>query len=134
MTSHLALLEFRLVIPGKPESFRAAHANRYKLRVRRAAEGLFASPLTGRIDVLIDYVHVRPRRMDMDNISKCILDALTGTAYVNDVQVTLQSSADHDLSKPVRLAGCIDLVKPLAEHAEYVFVRIRDKELPRNAN
>ena len=126
--------EFRLVVPGKPESFRSTRAQRYKRRVQEVAESLFASPLTGRLDVLIDYFHLRRRRMDMDNISKCILDALTGTAYADDVQVALQSSVDHDLSAPLRISGCVDLVKPLAEHEEYVFIRIRDREKPQQPN
>jgi Holliday junction resolvase RusA-like endonuclease len=123
----LSTPEFRLVVPGKPESFRAERAEHYKRRVQEVAVSLFASPLTGRLDVLIDYFHLRRRRMDMDNIAKCILDALTGIAYADDVQVALQSSVDHDLSTLVRISGCIDLVKPLAEHEEYVFIRIRDR-------
>ena len=126
--------EFRLVVPGKPESFRAVRAERYKRRVQEVAKSLFVSPLTGQLDVLIDYFHLRRRRMDMDNIAKCILDALTGTAYSDDVQVALQSSVAHDLSEPVHISGCVDLVKPLAEHAEYVFIRIRHRKNPRQSD
>lgn len=70
--------------------------------------------------------------MDMDNIAKCILDALTGIAYSDDVQVDLQSSTDHDLSTMIRISGSVDMVKPLAKHEEYVFIRIREKRKGRS--
>jgi Holliday junction resolvase RusA-like endonuclease len=128
MTHILTTPEFRCVVPGKPESFRSRRAGHYKREIQKAAAGLFTSPLRGQLDVLIDYFHLRHRRMDMDNIAKCILDALTGVAYTDDVQVALQSSVDHDLSSRVTIWGCIDLVKPLAEHGEYVFIRLRPRE------
>jgi hypothetical protein len=65
--------------------------------------------------------------MDMDNVSKCILDALNGLAYADDKQVGLHKATDHDLSQWVSLSDSVDLVKPLAEHDEYIIVRIRKK-------
>ena len=131
MRSYLNIPEFRLVVPGKPESFRTKRAVSYKKRVRQMAQNVFALPLLGRVHVFLDYFHTRRRRMDMDNLSKCILDALTGVAYLDDRQVFLQSSVDHDLTSVTRISGCVDLVKPLADFEEYVFVRIRDQEKPR---
>ena len=62
----------------------------------------------------------------MDNISKCILDALNGLAYVDDWQVTVQSSSAHDLAELAHLPeGPVDLVKPLQKYTQYLFVRIR---------
>jgi hypothetical protein len=64
--------------------------------------------------------------MDMDNIAKCVLDAMNGVAYVDDRQVLHQYSRAYDLSEPFWLSGGpVDLIKPLARHAEYIFVRIR---------
>jgi hypothetical protein len=62
----------------------------------------------------------------MDNVAKCVLDALNGVAYIDDQLATLQSARAHDLRKRVQIAdGPVDLVKPLRDHAEYLFVRIR---------
>jgi len=63
----------------------------------------------------------------MDNVSKCILDALNGLAYADDRQVGLHKGTDHDLRQWVSLSDSVDLIKPLAEHDEYVIVRIRKK-------
>ena len=121
-------LEYRVVIPGRPESFRSKKALAYKQAVRRFARQVLATPLPWEeLDVRIDYFHAGRRRFDMDNIAKCILDALNGVGYVDDVRVRLQSSEAHCLLGPVSLpAGPLDLVKPLRDHDEYVFVRVRD--------
>jgi hypothetical protein len=97
------------------------------MRVRAKAREVFTNPLTeNRLDVYMDYFHVKPRRPDMDNIAKCVLDALTGLAYVDDAQVYVQSAKDHWLELPVSISGGpVDLVKPLREYTDYLFVRIR---------
>lgn len=64
--------------------------------------------------------------MDMDNIAKCILDALNGVAYVDDRQVALQASRAHDLSRVVRIVDTVDIVKPLLKHEQYTFVRVEE--------
>ena len=119
--------EYRIIVPGKPESFRTRRSGEYKRKVQHAARQLFSHPLKGPVRVIIDYFHVRKRRMDMDNVSKCILDALNGLAYADDRQVGLHKGTDHDLRQWVSLSDSVDLIKPLAEHDEYVIVRIRKK-------
>lgn len=67
--------------------------------------------------------------MDMDNVAKCVLDALNGVAYVDDKQVRVQSAKAYLLRSPVEIwDGPVDLIKPLSKYEEYVFIRVR---LPR---
>jgi len=62
----------------------------------------------------------------MDNIAKCVLDGMNGVAYADDRQVIHQYSRAYDLTEPFWLSdGPIDLIKPLARHTEYLFVRVR---------
>ena len=120
--------EYRFVVPGKAVSFRSHRAEEYKRKVRESARGLFKGPRKGSLDVRLDYFHTTGRRMDMDNISKCVLDSLTGLAYVDDQQVVLQSSVAHDLTTDVQIAdGPVDLVKPLQFYSDYLFVRLRPR-------
>lgn len=107
-----------MVIPGEAISSRSQKANSYKSRVRAEAREVFTKPLTeDRLEVYMDY---------MDNIAKCVLDALTGLAYVDDAQVHAQLAKDHWLESPVSISGGpVDLVKPLREYKDYLFVRIR---------
>lgn len=123
--------EYRFVIPGKAESFRSKKANAYKKYVRKIAKKVFRSkPIKCQADVIIDYFHATPRRMDMDNVSKCIMDAMNGVAYADDVQVRYQTSGAHNLNMPISLErGPLDLIKPLKDNNEYVFVRIREIEI-----
>jgi len=121
-------LERRFVVPGRAFSFRSPRAASYKRKVRREATGaLRRDPPSTELDVFIDYFHLGERRMDMDNIAKCILDALNGVAYVDDRQVRRQSSHAHDLTRRFTLSrGPVDLIKPLASHDQYVVVRVRE--------
>ena len=116
-----------MVIPGEAISFRSQKAKSYKRRVRAKAREVFTKPLTeDRLEVYINYFRVSHRRPDMDNIAKCVLDALTGLAYADDAQVYVQSAKDHWLESPVSISrGPVDLVKPLREYTDYLFVRIR---------
>lgn len=63
----------------------------------------------------------------MDNVAKCILDALNGLAYHDDAQVRIESSTAYSLHEPVCIpGGPVDIVKPLAQYDEYIFIRIRE--------
>ncbi len=119
--------EYRFVIPGKAESFRSPSAMAYRERIREIAKALFPEPTPKtRVVVWLDYFHTKRRRFDMDNVAKCVLDALTGLAYVDDRQVTEQLSQAHDLRHVIRIpGGPLDLVKPLVKYETYLFVRVR---------
>lgn len=119
--------EYRFVIPGKAESFRSPNAMAYRNRLREIAARLFPAPdASVRVVIWLDYFHSEERRFDMDNVAKCVLDALTGLAYDDDKQVIEQLSQAHDIRHVVRLpGGPLDLVKPLVELDTYLFVRVR---------
>ena len=123
-----SITEYRVVVPGRAVSFRSRKARAYKDLVRNMAQSIFPVPLSERsVEVRIDYFHTTRRRVDMDNVAKCVMDALNGMAYLDDRQAKLQSSNAHYLQAPVRIyGGPIDLIKPLNEHEEYVFIRVRD--------
>lgn len=119
--------EYRFFVPGKAESFRSPKATLYKRKVRREARRVLKKPLQGfELNVILDYFHIAARRFDMDNVAKCVLDALNGIAYEDDRAVRWQTSASHFVGEPLLIpGGPIDLVKPLKQHDVYLFVRIR---------
>lgn len=121
--------EYRFVVPGQAISFRSRRAKKYKQLVRRIAKDVLPERLIGQfIEVYMDYFHSRPRRLDMDNVAKCILDALNGVAYVDDKQVRMQSAKAYLLRSPVEIwGGPVDLIKPLSKYEEYVFIRVRSR-------
>jgi len=119
--------ELRFVVPGVAVSFRSPASAEYKRRIRKAARpvfrrwGAFAS-----CQVRIDYFHETPRRFDVDNVLKCVLDALNGLAYKDDRVVTEAPPRAHDLRGMVHLPdGPLDLIKPLRRYRDYLFVRVR---------
>ena len=118
--------EYRFMVPGPPVSFRSPKAKAYKAKIRGIAKTLFDGPATREVEVRLDYFHRGRRPFDMDNVAKCVLDALTGIAYGDDQQVRLQVATGHRYDRAVSLAGVpVDIIKPLREHPEYLFVRIR---------
>ena len=97
--------EHRIVIPGKAVSFRSPKSGAYKNLIQDAARRIFAKPIEGDIvEVRLNYFHLSPRRMDMDNIAKCVLDALNGIAYVDDRQVRLQAAEAYSLTSAIYIA------------------------------
>lgn len=119
-------VQYQFVVPGRAISFRSPKAKLYKAAVARAAEPVLPGvPKDVLVEVRLDYFHMSPRRFDMDNVAKCVLDALNGCAYTDDRLVRLQSSRAHDITNRVDIRGPVDLVKPLKSHRDYLFVRIR---------
>lgn len=119
--------EYRFVVGGPAVSFRSPRARAYKRRVRRAGRrSLPATPIDTPVELRIDYFHRDRRRVDMDNVAKCVLDALNGVAYIDDRLASVQSATAYDLRRVVRIhGGPVDLVKPMRKHDDYLFVRIR---------
>ena len=99
----------------------------YKASVRRYLPSrLRQRPLRAECEVRLDYFHSSVRRFDMDNVAKCVLDAMNGIAYTDDRLARLQSATAHDLSRRFTLSGGpVDLVKPLRKHLDYLLVRVR---------
>ena len=70
-------------------------ARRYKAAVAEIARTLALLPLTGRVRATINAY--RPRKTgDLDNISKVLLDALSGWAWLDDSQVVELHLYRHD--------------------------------------
>lgn len=119
--------EYRIVIPGRAKSFRSKDAAAYKQEIHRVAKAALPERLSGRaIEVRLDYFHTGRRRPDMDNITKCVLDGLTGVAYADDRQVRVATAVAHFLGDIVQIyGGPVDLIKPLEQHDQYLFIRMR---------
>ncbi len=120
--------EYRIVILGKAVSFRSSKSADYKAKIQEVAKRIFDKPIIGDfVEVRLDYFHMKRRRMDMDNIAKCVLDALNGIAYKDDRQVKLQAAIAYSLASVVFIQqGVVNLVKPLAQYEEYLFIRVRN--------
>ena len=120
-------IEYRIVVPGRAVSFRSPNASTYKDRVRCLGLVVFRRPLDGdRLVFLIDYFHRHRRRFDMDNVAKAVMDALTGVAYGDDIQVGSVTARAHFVGDILKIQrGPADLIKPLADYSEYLFVRVR---------
>jgi Holliday junction resolvase RusA-like endonuclease len=89
-------------------------------------------PLTSELKaVIINFYALNEPSVDIDNMSKPILDALQGIAYVNDRQI-IQAEITH-----ARLGGAYQIggrrliiVNALQAQAEFVYVSIEDSENP----
>jgi Holliday junction resolvase RusA-like endonuclease len=119
--------EYRIVVPGRAISFRSPLAKAYKRTVRKIARRAFSHPASNqKVHIFVDYFHTKRRRVDVDNVAKCIMDALSGVVYVDDRQVRIEKTSSHSLQSIVHISGGpVDLVKPLKALSEYVFVRVR---------
>ena len=127
MRESIKKLEYRLVIPGKPESFRSKKSKDFKTKISSIAKTVISKPIESGVEIYADYFYKRNRKMDMDNISKNILDALTGIAYKDDREVKSQKSRAHNLKKNLRITDLpLDSIKPLKKFDEYIFLRIRE--------
>jgi Holliday junction resolvase RusA-like endonuclease len=127
MTTLIKALEYRLAVPGKPESFRSRKSKDFREKIKKYAELIIHEPIIKGVEVYVDYFHRRNRKMDMDNISKNVLDALNGIAYKDDRQVKNQNSRAHDIRNIITITDLpLDAVKPLKEWDEYIFIRIRE--------
>ena len=62
----------------------------------------------------------------MDNVAKCVLDALNKVAYNDDKQVRVQKSNAYSIDKVINIKGeAIDIIEPLRKYKEYIYIRIR---------
>src|SRR5205814_500998 len=113
--------EYRFVVPGRAISFRSPLASAYKTRIAEISSEVISSPIAVPVEVRIDYFHSRRRRVDVDNVTKAVLDGMNGIAYLDDRLATYAHTRAHRLDDVLFLPeGPIDLIKPLASFSEYV--------------
>jgi len=101
-----------ITVPGIPvakQSFRYAKHHGYidprvtawQQEVAATARLAFDKPYTGWLSVTLVFVMPNKRRVDVDNLSKNVLDALKGIAYADDSQVLrLCASKRFDKDEP----------------------------------
>jgi len=123
-------IEYLVIVPGKARSFRSHYAKIYQDRVRKAAREVVTAMLhSDDIDLKVDYFYRGNRNLDMDNITKNVMDALTDVAYLDDKLVKTQNSNAHKVDEVVHVSREVfDIFKPLANHKEYLVIRIRSKD------
>jgi crossover junction endodeoxyribonuclease RusA len=80
----------------------APAARAYKKSVRLRLLG-HIKPTTGRVDLTVRLFPPDKRRRDIDNILKCLLDALQGSIYENDSQVWHLDLTRREPARPGRV-------------------------------
>lgn len=123
-------IEYLVIVPGRARSFRSHYAKEYRDRVREAAQKVITEMFhTNDIDLKIDYFYRGNRNVDMDNITKNVMDALTNIAYPDDRLVKTQNSRAHKVDEIVYIKREVfDIFKPLANYEEYLTIRIRSRD------
>ena len=92
-----------LLYKGPPRSYNAHSRSRFQDRLRKDSKRLVFPPEPMRSPSLyskVFYFHRGKRDIDADNISKPVLDALRGVAFIDDAQVCWRLSAKVDVSRP----------------------------------
>lgn len=73
-------------------------------------------PIEGPVMMWIDFYLTRPEQGDVDNMAKCVLDALNLTAYADDRQVVdLRCTKRHSDTPRTEVALCSAYPSPAAE-------------------
>jgi hypothetical protein len=124
----MALL-FDFCVDGPPLSQQASAASkqRWKAKVRAAAEVLWPTgnpAMLDQISARITYYH-DGKTLDVDNMSKPILDALCGLIYGDDAQISDASQRRRDINGSFRVRNISPhLAKAFATGTEFVHVEI----------
>lgn len=87
----------------EPRTNRAGKNMSYQRGLQRAFETAYpdTDALGGDLYAASYYFHRRRTQIDADNLSKPILDALSGLAYEDDFQVKVRYSGTFDLQLPI---------------------------------
>jgi Holliday junction resolvase RusA-like endonuclease len=91
------LSEYNIIVLGRAYSYKAKNKS-YQSAIKHFTALKIPTPLTeSRLQVKIDYFfNMDNHRVDSDNLSKNVLDALKGVAYIDDNQVEEKISTIHD--------------------------------------
>jgi len=122
-------------IPGKPASGRAkkkaakARRTRYQNTVKATASQIFRRRIQGGVQVYFYHFH-KGHVIDLDNLEKPILDALSGIAYDDDIQVERKNTERVNLNASTTISGVTTTLIPkaLAEKKDCVVVGIKPAE------
>lgn len=122
-------LEF--VVPGPPISnqSQAAALTAWRATVGAAAKTQWtAPPLAGRLKAIIINFHTGDKPpVDVDNMSKPILDVMEGIVYGNDRQVRQAEITHVKIDAPFVFVGVSKvLVANIQAGNQFVYVRIED--------
>jgi len=110
-----------------PRSVNAKQTQKYKQGILEAFKRYCGSddPLTGDLYGVVYYFHNVPTRLDADNMSKPVWDALQKAAYRDDGAIKLRSAGIFDLrSEPIEILDLSDM--PDSVWAD--FIKMIDKE------
>ena len=115
-------MPFEFVIDGPPVSQQARRRSRVKewtKQVHNVAETRWdtASPFVGEVMVTITYLY-EGASLDVDNISKPILDALKGLVYSDDAQVSDLLCRKRDLNGDLRIQNPSSVLMETLRHSE----------------
>ena len=126
-------LEF--VVPGPPISNQQSTAQGkanlvdWRLAVVGIAQPLWVSPiLTGALKAIIINFHSGNKpSLDVDNMSKPILDVLQSIVYDNDRQIRQAQFAHLQIGAPFTIVGVSSMiVSAIQAGQQFVYVRIED--------
>jgi Holliday junction resolvase RusA-like endonuclease len=105
----------------------------WRTKIRGVAQTLWSNPApSGELKVIIlnFYVGKEPS-VDLDNMSKPILDAMQSLVYDDDRQVTQGEIAHLRVGGAYTIAGVSDVVVlAIRAGAEFVYIRIEDPVVP----
>ena len=126
-------MPFEFVIDGPPVSQQARRRSRVKewtQQVQSVAESRWETepPFVGEVMVTITYLY-EGASLDVDNISKPILDALKGLVYSDDTQVSDLICRKRDLNGDLRIQDPSLLLLKTLEHSEQFLHIIVDSTL-----
>jgi len=94
------------IVSGKAYAPRSSHVASYKDKVKQIVCQHISSPLSGNIDLRLEYVFRESKnRLDQDNLSKTYCDALEGVAYTDDNQVHHSEVTLYNMNSSFKITG-----------------------------
>jgi hypothetical protein len=129
-------MHLEYVVLGPPISNQAttpkavANLNAWKAKVKAEVQTLWGTTpaLKGRLKAIIINFHTGEKPpLDVDNMSKPILDAMQQVVYENDRQITQAEITHIRIDAPMSVAGASKiLVDAVQKGQQFVYVRIDD--------
>lgn len=127
------MVHVEFVVPGPPISNQSQGTNLQAWRAAVQARKLWkAAPLLGNLKGIIINFHEGDKpSLDVDNMSKPILDAMQAIVYVDDRQVRQCEITHVRIDAPFVFAGASKAVVSAVQAAQqFVYVRIEDAVNP----